>query len=118
MERVVNMFCCSYPHCHKKYLSKFNLKRHIEVVHYHIRNYECSSCHYKFASKQNLREHEYVHTGARPFVCKLCSASFRQASQLSLHKRSHNQKRTFCELPKNALKPLDAKAELDVTNYI
>jgi hypothetical protein len=42
-----------------------------------------------FASKQSLKEHLHIHTGAMPFKCDSCDKNFRQASQLSLHKRIH-----------------------------
>mmetsp|Transcript_19940 Transcript_19940/g.36874 ORF Transcript_19940/g.36874 Transcript_19940/m.36874 type:complete len:123 (+) Transcript_19940:2962-3330(+) len=89
MDKLVYLYCCMHQGCHKQYNSKFNLKRHVETVHFRIRKHECMTCHNKFASKQNLREHEYVHTGAKPFSCPFCNQSFRQASQLSLHKRVH-----------------------------
>ena len=55
------------------------------------KSFICSYCHKSLSSHQNLREHEYIHTGHRPYKCKVpgCEASFRQGSQLSLHKKSH-----------------------------
>lgn len=85
------MYCCMYPCCEKMYSTKFNLKRHVETTHLNIKRYMCDVCQKLFASKQNLLEHKFIHTGDKPFICKVCGDSFRQASQLSLHKRSHLQ---------------------------
>jgi uncharacterized Zn-finger protein len=51
----------------------------------------CTFCKKSLSSRQNLREHEYIHTGHRPYQCTFtgCSARFRQGSQLSLHKKKH-----------------------------
>ena len=55
------------------------------------KSFICSFCHKGLSSHQNLREHEYIHTGHRPYRCRVpgCEARFRQGSQLSLHKKSH-----------------------------
>lgn len=55
------------------------------------KSFNCSFCHKSLSSRQNLREHEYIHTGHRPYRCQIsgCNASFRQGSQLSLHKKCH-----------------------------
>ena len=87
--KSVVQYCCSAPNCGKIYNTRFNLKRHIDVTHLKKKKFKCSTCHNFFASHQSLREHENLHSGARPFVCSFCNSSFRQASQLSLHKRSH-----------------------------
>ena len=50
----------------------------------------CSTCGKDFVSKQNLKEHEFIHSGAKPYKCNVCGLKFRQISLLSLHKRTHN----------------------------
>ena len=51
----------------------------------------CSFCSKVLSSKQNLKEHEFTHTGELPYVCKYagCGMRFRQGSVLSAHKRIH-----------------------------
>lgn len=88
-ESTLIMYCCMHAVCGKCYSTKFNLKRHIETIHLRIKKYQCKDCKKLFSSKQNLTEHMYTHSGARPFSCKICKKIFRQASQLSLHKRAH-----------------------------
>lgn len=84
-------YCCYYDNCEKIYKTKFNLRRHINSYHLHIRSHTCARCNKSFVSKQNMKEHEFSHTGEKPFKCHEpgCSRRFRQSSQLSIHKRSH-----------------------------
>lgn len=84
------LFCCMIPGCDKAYSTRFNLKRHVESIHQKKKKHQCSECMRWFASKQNLVEHIYTHTGDRPFECIVCGQAFRQASQLSLHRRKHD----------------------------
>ncbi len=42
---------------------------------------------------QYLEEHEYTHTGEKPYVCGIngCAETFRQRGKLSIHKKNaHN----------------------------
>lgn len=52
---------CPYDSCSKTLSSKFNLQRHIDTCHLHIKRFECAVCFKLFASKQNLHEHQYIH---------------------------------------------------------
>ena len=56
------------------------------------KKFTCSFCSKVLSSKQNLKEHEFTHTGELPYVCKYpgCGMRFRQGSVLSSHKRIHS----------------------------
>jgi uncharacterized Zn-finger protein len=56
-------------------------------------NFKCKYCHRNLSSRQNLREHIYIHTGEKPYVCTEigCGQSFRQGSLLSIHKKIHSE---------------------------
>lgn len=84
-------FSCYYTNCNKKYKSKYNLTRHINSMHLGIKSFICSLCQKSFVSKQTLLEHEFLHTGEKPYKCAYpkCGKLFRQSSQLSIHKKSH-----------------------------
>lgn len=88
-EYKVRLYCCMIPYCGRSYSTKFNLKRHFSLCHTEEKRFYCLRCDKYFASQQNLREHNYTHTGARPYKCSFCGEHFRQFSQLSLHKRNH-----------------------------
>lgn len=84
---------CDYAGCPKSYCSSFNLKRHIEIVHLGIKKFRCNLCGKFMSSKQNLIDHEHIHTGAKPYVCEVqgCGHPFRQLSQYYLHRQLHNE---------------------------
>lgn len=85
----VHSFRCYYPACIKTFSSKFNLRRHVNVSHLSIKAFLCEICGKSFASKQNVKEHRFIHTGEKPFRCTGCGRCFRQASQLSSHRKTH-----------------------------
>ena len=82
-------YCCMIDGCDRKYTTKFNLKKHVELHHLKQVKFACQDCGKSFVSKLNLQEHAYVHSGEMPYVCDLCGEKFRQISRLSLHKRHH-----------------------------
>lgn len=84
---------CEYAGCPKSYCSSFNLKRHIEIVHLGIKKFKCTVCGRFMSSKQNLIDHQHIHTGAKPYVCEVegCGHPFRQLSQYYLHRQLHNE---------------------------
>ena len=107
-----SIYPCYYPACHKTFATKFNLRRHVNSSHLEIKNYTCPLCCKKFACKQNLNEHHYIHTGEKPFQCTFpgCLKKFRQASQLCIHKKihmpTHNSSLSqsyFCDIKLTAL---------------
>lgn len=55
--------------------------------------FQCPYCLKTLSSKQNFKEHSYIHTGEKPFKCTEpgCNESFRQGSQLSVHRKMHRQ---------------------------
>jgi uncharacterized Zn-finger protein len=54
-------------------------------------NFKCKYCKRNLSSRQNLREHIYIHTGETPYVCTEpgCDQKFRQGSLLSIHRKVH-----------------------------
>lgn len=106
-----NPFQCKFAGCTKNYSNKYNLRRHYESNHCKIKRYRCRKCGKYLSSKQNLQEHVYTHTLAKPYVCKepLCGKTFRQSSQLSHHKKLHQE--LFIQWRKqNEFKELKVKA--------
>ena len=82
-------FSCKFPGCQRVYASKYNRRRHMVYEHPDFNLFECEVCHKVLSSRQNYRQHQHIHTGARPFQCEICETGFRQGSQLTIHKRKH-----------------------------
>ena len=55
-------FKCYYVNCPRSYNSKYNLKRHINTNHLHLKSYPCDQCEKTFASKKNLLKHSSTHS--------------------------------------------------------
>ena len=93
-EFMMTIYCCLVDGCSKEYKSKFNLKKHIQVIHCSVKPFQCSICKQTFVCKKNLKEHMFIHSGAKPYKCSYCAKKFRQLSQLTLHRRQHGKKYT------------------------
>lgn len=87
------MFKCQFSDCEKLYSTKYNLQRHWELKHLETKRFRCLVCGKCLSSKQNLSEHSYTHSLAKPYLCKelMCGMAFRQNSQLSNHKKLHKE---------------------------
>ena len=57
--------------------------------HPDFHQFQCPACLKVLSSKQNFKQHKYIHTGDRPYVCDQCGEGYRQSSQMTSHRRSH-----------------------------
>lgn len=85
-----------------------------------LRKFQCVYCYKTLSSKQNYKEHIYIHTGEKPFKCTEpgCEESFRQGSQLSVHRKMHRQvlklqSRTSIQIPKVSARQLTDMLEAE-----
>ena len=57
--------------------------------------YFCSSCDYKCRGKNQLNEHNRLHTGEKPEVCSYCGKAFRSKRTRDNHERLHTNERPY-----------------------
>ena len=53
------------------------------------RRHICAHCCKGFTSRQQLTQHNLVHSGERKYHCSFCEKSFKQLSHLQQHHRIH-----------------------------
>jgi hypothetical protein len=60
---------CDFRRCDASYTTNYALRRHIESVHYKIKNFICHhpGCRRAFHLEAHYLEHSYIHTGEEPF---------------------------------------------------
>jgi len=52
---------CPYEDCSRILSTRYNLKKHIESHHLHIRPFKCAQCQRSFAYKHSLKHHYLQH---------------------------------------------------------
>ena len=86
------------------------------------RKFSCSKCGLKFFKPSGLRNHEFLHTGLKPFSCLLCTRKFALEDYVRKHlKRAHGRtKYEVGELYSNDTSPQEHsndKIQMDSTTF-
>ena len=87
-------YVCEY--CTKGFGRKYELNNHIISVHEKGGKYACPYCAKRYPKESDMRIHERVHTGEKPFVCDSCGRAFASRKSLKLHSEQHGEKPWLC----------------------
>ncbi|KAJ0169493.1 hypothetical protein K1T71_015080 [Dendrolimus kikuchii] len=71
--------------CGKEFNTNLSLTIHMKIHDTKRKRYACPVCGKTFLRSNNLKRHEYLHTGLRPFACDLCGKCFPTNSERKTH---------------------------------
>merc|ERR1712029_14202 len=74
--------------CGSSFWTKDDLHQHVQTVHEKKFKHQCQYCLLGHYSLAQLKRHEMVHTGEKPFPCDICKRMFRSKYDVSAHKLS------------------------------
>ena len=91
--------------CHKSFLRKDGLLRHVEAKHLQVKH-QCSECPMSFKNKFYLEDHvRGIHKQCQTFDCKSCDKRFPLKSTYYRHVYSvHGKKKWLCQVCQKELK--------------
>ncbi|XP_063807169.1 gastrula zinc finger protein xLCGF3.1-like [Pseudophryne corroboree] len=106
-----NPFKC--PDCEKSFPDKATLRTHLRNVHNRLdrrlkevkqmlrqdascnvaakRVHVCDVCDKTFSKSYNLKVHQRIHTGEKPYQCPRCEKCFSQNIRLKIHRTTHEE---------------------------
>ena len=88
-KKTKKLFICDFKNWEKVFTTKYSMLRHINI--HKKKSFKWDQWNKQFSFKQNLVEHQFIHTGELPYTCGVngCTQKFRQRGKLSIHRQSH-----------------------------
>ncbi|CAM2115592.1 unnamed protein product [Caretta caretta] len=77
-----------------RFIGTADIKRH-QRIHTGEKPYNCSECGQSFSRSSNFLRHQRTHTGEKPFQCPECGKSFRERSDIYRHHGIHTGERPY-----------------------
>ena len=62
--------------CGARFASSYNLHRHEETLHLHLKSFKCDLCEKTFKRKEYLSDHILAHSGEKTHKCSTCGKSY------------------------------------------
>ena len=79
-------FYCAEKKCNTSFTRKYDLDKHVKVVHLNERPHKCNLCLSKFGHQGSLTKHiRAVHHKLKPFTCLYCGQRFSESGNLNKH---------------------------------
>ncbi|KAJ8900793.1 hypothetical protein NDN08_000093 [Rhodosorus marinus] len=87
--------------CPSRFTARFNLNKHMRIVHENKRAFVCDTCGSAFQQKCHLKMHKInVHEKTKANKCKICDRAFGWPAALSKHMAAvHKQEQSLPEPP-------------------
>jgi len=107
-------FLCTVPNCGKKFSRTDELKRH-NRIHTGDKPYKCDKCQRSFSRSDHLRTHTRTHTGEKPYECRHCIKAFARSDERKRHEKTHE--RAKGKLRKQENSKLKSISKINTINY-
>lgn len=75
--------------CKRYFPTRIEYQSHVKEFHEKKTAFLCKTCNKVFKKSSDLKKHERIHTGVKPYVCE-CGKAFTHQTSLRHHKLTHN----------------------------